>query len=81
VKAVLVYDQPFWDTQKDFIGCLRTPRSGDLRVQDTYERDRGKFYLIWNCTPSCGKPTLGISDDVPISNSSGTYGGGSSIAN
>jgi lysine-specific histone demethylase 1 len=62
-KVVLVYDRPFWDTQADFIGCLRTPRAGDLSVQDSYESDRGRFYLIWNCTPSVGCPTLGTFRD------------------
>jgi hypothetical protein len=61
-QVVLVYDDPFWDTEADFIGCLRTPKEGNLRLQNTYEQNRGRFYLIWNCTPSCGRPTLGIVD-------------------
>ena len=59
LKVVLVYEHPFWDADADVIGILRTPEEGDLGVQDSYEYCRGRFYLIWNCTPSCGRPTLG----------------------
>ena len=55
----MVYDEPFWDAEADFIGCLRTPSEGDVHSQETYEHVRGRFYLIWNCTLSCGRPTLG----------------------
>lgn len=43
-KAVLVYDEPFWDIDNDMIGLLREPM-GDERMQESYDANRGLSYL------------------------------------
>jgi lysine-specific histone demethylase 1 len=54
-----VYDIPFWDVENDMVGLLRDPL-GDPLVQESYEANRGRFYMFWNCTKASGKPTLGM---------------------
>lgn len=41
------------------VGLLRDPLGNPL-VQESYEANRGRFYMFWNCTKASGKPTLGI---------------------
>ncbi|PWW72164.1 hypothetical protein C7212DRAFT_228477 [Tuber magnatum] len=56
-KVILVYDVPFWDVENDMVGLLRDPL-GDPTIQESYESNRGRFYMFWNCTKASGKPTL-----------------------
>jgi monoamine oxidase len=57
-KIVLVFDEPFWDVDRDMFGLLREPRSGTGHVQDHYRSRRGQFYLFWNCIRTSGLPVL-----------------------
>ena len=57
-KIVLVFDEPFWDVDRDMFGLLREPRSGNGFDQDDYRRGRGQFYLFWNCVRTSGLPVL-----------------------
>ncbi|CEO60023.1 hypothetical protein PMG11_04666 [Penicillium brasilianum] len=57
-KVVLVFDEPFWDTERDFFGLLRTPDNPDSMIQEEYAANRGRFYLFWNCIRTTGLPVL-----------------------
>lgn len=57
-KVVLVFDQPFWDTERDMFGLLREPTILDSMNQDDYAVNRGRFYLFWNCMKTTGLPVL-----------------------
>jgi monoamine oxidase len=57
-KIVLVFDEPFWDVDRDMFGLLREPRSGNGLDQDDYRAGRGQFYLFWNCIKTSGLPVL-----------------------
>ncbi len=57
-KIVLVFDEPFWDVERDMFGLLREPRSGTGHDQDNYRAGRGQFYLFWNCIRTSGLPVL-----------------------
>lgn len=57
-KVVLVFDQPFWDTERDFFGLLRAPDDPESMVQEEYAANRGRFYLFWNCIRTTGLPVL-----------------------
>ena len=57
-KIVLVFDKPFWDTERDMFGLLRAPRRGDGNYQTDYKEGRGQFYLFWNCIDTSGLPVL-----------------------
>lgn len=57
-KIVLVFDEPFWDVDRDMFGLLREPRSGTGLDQDDYRAARGQFYLFWNCIKTSGLPVL-----------------------
>ncbi|KAF7508015.1 hypothetical protein GJ744_009912 [Endocarpon pusillum] len=57
-KIVLVFDQPFWDVDRDMFGLLREPRCGSGFAQDDYRAGRGQFYLFWNCIETSGLPVL-----------------------
>ena len=57
-KIVLVFDKPFWDTERDMFGLLRAPRRGDGYYQTDYKEGRGQFYLFWNCIDTSGLPVL-----------------------
>jgi monoamine oxidase len=57
-KIVLVFDEPFWDVDRDMFGLLREPRSGSGFEQDDYRAGRGQFYLFWNCIRTSGLPVL-----------------------
>jgi lysine-specific histone demethylase 1 len=57
-KVVLVFDEPFWDTERDFFGLLRAPDNSESMVQEEYAANRGRFYLFWNCIRTTGLPVL-----------------------
>ncbi|KAJ5109150.1 Winged helix-turn-helix transcription repressor DNA-binding [Penicillium angulare] len=57
-KIVLVFDEPFWDTERDMFGLLREPTTRDSMVQEDYAQNRGRFYLFWNCMKTTGLPVL-----------------------
>ncbi|KAI5846870.1 flavin-containing amine oxidoreductase-domain containing protein [Tricharina praecox] len=56
-KVVLVFDEPFWDADNDMVGVLRDP-VGDPLQQQSYEANRGRFYMFWNAMKQSGKPVL-----------------------
>ena len=57
-KVVLVFDQPFWDVQRDMFGLLREPTTPNSMAQEDYATNRGRFYLFWNCLKTTGLPVL-----------------------
>ncbi|KAL4941553.1 hypothetical protein BDV06DRAFT_194221 [Aspergillus oleicola] len=57
-KVVLVFDQPFWDTERDMFGLLREPSNRESMNQEDYAANRGRFYLFWNCMKTTGLPVL-----------------------
>ncbi|KAL4948068.1 flavin-containing amine oxidoreductase-domain containing protein [Aspergillus filifer] len=57
-KVILVFDQPFWDTERDMFGLLREPSNKDSMNQEDYATNRGRFYLFWNCMKTTGLPVL-----------------------
>ena len=79
-KVILVYDEPFWDIDQDMIGLLRDASVENSLDQNNYTRNRGRFYLFWNCIKTSGRPVLiglmagdaahhaeGLSDDQIVS--------------
>ncbi|PYH30891.1 putative lysine-specific histone demethylase Aof2 [Aspergillus neoniger CBS 115656] len=57
-KVILVFDQPFWDTERDMFGLLREPSNRNSMMQEDYAANRGRFYLFWNCIKTTGLPVL-----------------------
>ncbi|EAW10728.1 putative lysine-specific histone demethylase Aof2 [Aspergillus clavatus NRRL 1] len=57
-KVILVFEEPFWDTERDMFGLLREPRNRESLVQEDYAANRGRFYLFWNCMKTTGLPVL-----------------------
>lgn len=57
-KVIMVFDQPFWDTERDMFGLLREPANRDSLTQEDYAANRGRFYLFWNCLKTTGLPVL-----------------------
>ncbi|KAL5895933.1 hypothetical protein ACKVWM_001150 [Pyricularia oryzae] len=57
-KVVLVYDQPFWEEDKDIFGVLRAPQSRSSLHPKDYSSDRGRFFQWFNVTNTSGMPTL-----------------------
>ncbi|KAJ5898959.1 Winged helix-turn-helix transcription repressor DNA-binding [Penicillium taxi] len=57
-KVVLVFEEPFWDIERDMFGLLREPTNPVSMVQEDYARNRGRFYLFWNCIRTTGLPVL-----------------------
>ncbi|KAL8944224.1 MAG: hypothetical protein Q9211_000654 [Gyalolechia sp. 1 TL-2023] len=57
-KIILVYDRPFWDIDQDMFGLLRESDMANSLDQEDYVRNRGKFYLFWNCIKTSGRPVL-----------------------
>jgi monoamine oxidase len=57
-KLVLVFEKPFWDTERDMFGLLRAPRDNPGSQQPHYKQCRGQFYLFWNCIDTSGLPVL-----------------------
>ncbi|RPA81364.1 hypothetical protein BJ508DRAFT_209259 [Ascobolus immersus RN42] len=56
-KVVLVYQEAFWDVDKDMAGSLNDA-DGDKLSQDSYRSKRGRFYMFWNCVKVSGTPML-----------------------
>ncbi|KAJ5217177.1 hypothetical protein N7468_010185 [Penicillium chermesinum] len=57
-KVVLVFEEPFWDTERDMFGLLREPDDRSSMIQEDYAKNRGRFYLFWNCMKTTGLPVL-----------------------
>lgn len=57
-KVILVFNQPFWDIQRDMFGLLRQPTNHDSLTQEDYSANRGRSYLFWNCLKTTGLPVL-----------------------
>ncbi|KAF9891995.1 hypothetical protein FE257_002959 [Aspergillus nanangensis] len=57
-KVVLVFKEPFWDTERDMFGLLRAPPNYNSMRQEDYSANRGRFYLFWNCIKTTGLPVL-----------------------
>ncbi|KAE8350496.1 lysine-specific histone demethylase Aof2 [Aspergillus coremiiformis] len=57
-KVILVFEQPFWDTERDMFGLLREPSKQNSIIQKDYVANRGRFYLFWNCLKTTGLPVL-----------------------
>ena len=57
-KVVLVFGEPFWDTERDMFGLLREPKNKTSLRQEDYSENRGKCYLFWNCLKTSGLPIL-----------------------
>ncbi|KAL8721562.1 MAG: hypothetical protein Q9225_001770 [Loekoesia sp. 1 TL-2023] len=57
-KIILVYDRPFWDVDQDMFGLLRESDMPNSLDQEDYVKNRGKFYLFWNCIKTSGRPVL-----------------------
>ncbi|KAL1651198.1 hypothetical protein SLS58_000536 [Diplodia intermedia] len=57
-KVALVYDTPFWETDRDIFGTLNEAELRDSMEQKDYESRRGRFWLFWNCIRTTGRPTL-----------------------
>ncbi|PYH89380.1 lysine-specific histone demethylase Aof2 [Aspergillus ellipticus CBS 707.79] len=57
-KVILVFNEPFWDTERDMFGLLREPKNRDSMIQEDYMVNRGRFYLFWNCMKTTGLPVL-----------------------
>ena len=57
-KVILVFEKPFWDTERDMFGLLREPASRGSMAQEDYSANRGRFYLFWNCLKTTGLPVL-----------------------
>ncbi|KAL5359516.1 flavin-containing amine oxidoreductase-domain containing protein [Aspergillus floccosus] len=57
-KVIMVFEKPFWDTERDMFGLLREPTNPDSMAQEDYSANRGRFYLFWNCMKTTGLPVL-----------------------
>ncbi|KAL3464670.1 flavin-containing amine oxidoreductase-domain containing protein [Aspergillus heterothallicus] len=57
-KVILVFEQPFWDTERDMFGLLREAKNPASMIQEDYAANRGRFYLFWNCMKTTGLPVL-----------------------
>jgi lysine-specific histone demethylase 1 len=57
--VVLVYEECFWQDEQDIYGLLNQPegKNGSLNQKD-YSKDRGRFFLFWNCVQTSGRPVL-----------------------
>ncbi|CCJ31580.1 unnamed protein product [Pneumocystis jirovecii] len=52
-QIILVYDTAFWDVNIDVFGSLREPDNNGV-----YDKNRGRFYIFWNCIKTAGQPVL-----------------------
>jgi lysine-specific histone demethylase 1 len=57
-KIVLVYERAFWDVDQDMIFLLRDTENKESLDQADYSRNRGCFFLFWNCIKTSGRPVL-----------------------
>jgi len=54
----MVFDEVFWEKDRDMFGFLNKPKTGDSSRQGDYTQNRGRFYLFWNCVKTSGVPML-----------------------
>ncbi|KAL5372738.1 hypothetical protein DPSP01_013254 [Paraphaeosphaeria sporulosa] len=57
-KVILVYEQAFWEPDRDMFGLLNEAEHQASLNPEDYARRRGRYYLFWNCIKTSGKPTL-----------------------
>lgn len=57
-KVILLYEEAFWDDERDMFGLLNEPEQPDSLDPKDYETRRGRFYLIWNASKTSGRPML-----------------------
>ncbi|KAH7123865.1 flavin-containing amine oxidoreductase-domain containing protein [Dendryphion nanum] len=57
-KVVLVYEEAFWEPERDMFGLLNEAEYQDSLNPKDYTARRGRFYLFWNCIKTSGRPTL-----------------------
>ncbi|KAF6813328.1 flavin containing amine oxidoreductase [Colletotrichum sojae] len=57
-KVVLVYDQPFWDTERHIFGVLRDATNRHSLNQSDYRTQRGRMFQWFNVTQTTGLPCL-----------------------
>lgn len=57
-KTIMVFEKPFWDTERNMFGLLREATIPGSMAQEDYAANRGRFYMFWNCIESSGLPTL-----------------------
>lgn len=55
---MLLYNEPFWDDDRDMFGLLNEAETRDSLDPDQYAKRRGRFYLIWNASKISGRPML-----------------------
>ncbi|KAK4149495.1 flavin-containing amine oxidoreductase-domain containing protein, partial [Chaetomidium leptoderma] len=57
-KVILVYNEPFWDEDRDIFGVLRNPTNRHTLDQKDYASQRGRFFQWFNVTRTSGLPVL-----------------------
>ncbi|WYZ34947.1 hypothetical protein EsH8_I_001223 [Colletotrichum jinshuiense] len=57
-KLALVYDQPFWDTERHIFGVLRDAPNRHSLNQNDYSSQRGRLFQWFNVTQTTGLPCL-----------------------
>lgn len=55
---MLLYDEPFWDDDRDMFGLLNEAAQHNSLDPEDYAQNRGRFYLIWNASKISGRPML-----------------------
>jgi len=60
MQVALVYDHAFWEgpEHRDIYGLLNEANKFESLDQKDYRERRGRFYLLWNCIPTTGRPVL-----------------------
>ncbi|KAK8874958.1 Sec1-like protein [Apiospora arundinis] len=57
-KVILVYQEAFWDSNRDIFGVLRNPLSRHSLRQSDYTSQRGRFFQWFNVSNMSGIPVL-----------------------
>ncbi|POS87597.1 hypothetical protein EPUL_001183 [Erysiphe pulchra] len=57
-KIILVYDEVFWDPDRDIFGALRSPQNRNSLDQLDYFSQRGRYFQWFNVSNTTGLPTL-----------------------
>lgn len=57
-KVILVYQEAFWDSNRDIFGVLRNPLSRHSLRQSEYTSQRGRFFQWFNVSNMSGIPVL-----------------------
>ena len=57
-KVILVYQEAFWDSNRDIFGALRDPLSRHSLRQSEYTSQRGRFFQWFNVSNMSGIPVL-----------------------